>query len=84
MDNYMEDKENNKISETKAITMENIKYLTFYSLSLVIALGINDIAMKVFEKYYKDSILSRVIYLSILIVLVIWLANVMKYNPNDK
>lgn len=60
---------------------QNIQTILFYSLSVVVALGINDLATTIFSSFsYKKHIFAKIMYILTLFGLTVLLA----YYMNSK
>ena len=65
--------------EQREITVTNMKYIIFYALSLLVALGINDLVTSTFSSFPRSQhIIAKVTYIVIIFGITIYLAYLLK------
>jgi hypothetical protein len=65
--------------EQKDDTIKNMKYILFYALSVVVALGINDVVTTTFKSFPNNNhLIAKVTYVIILFIITICIAFLLK------
>jgi hypothetical protein len=65
----MNDKENDKenLLTERQVVINNIQTVTLYSLSMIVALGLNDLVLNIFDSFPRSShVISKVTYIMIM------------------